>query len=91
VMSEENIDRNSPLVCEGIVGDGCGGGRLFYIKESRLFAHDPMTKSDILLLENLQNAIRVEKNGCIITIEFQEKRLYYDLSEMRLSLDIITN
>jgi len=89
-MSRDILDINSPLVCEGIIGDGCGGGRLFYIKESRLFAHDPMTKSDILLLKNLQNAIRVEKNGCIITIELQEKTLYFDLSKMSLSLDIIS-
>ena len=50
------FDLNSPLVCEGIFGDGCGGGRLFIVENETLFAYDPQTKESITLLESVLNA-----------------------------------
>lgn len=78
------FDYNSALVCEGVIGDGCGGGRVFYIKDATLFAHDPTTNKDFLLLKNLQNAISLEKKGCLLFIGFLEKELCFDLSKMSI-------
>ena len=44
------FDLNSPLVCEGIIGDGCGGGRIFYIKDNILNVYDPQTKETIIFM-----------------------------------------
>jgi len=78
MMDGFNLD--SPLVCEGIVGDGCGGGRIFYVEESRLYAYDPVSKDSLLLLENLKDPEKIKKKGCIITIECMERTEVLDLS-----------
>ncbi len=76
------FDLNDPLVCEGIVGDGCGGGRVFFIKDETLYAHDPLSKENRELLTNIQKAKKISKRGCIITIECQEKKIEFDLSKV---------
>jgi len=76
-------DLNSPLVCEGIVGDGCGGGRLFAVKDEKLFAYDPQTQECYTLLENIQNARKISKKACIIIIECANKMIQFDLSLMK--------
>jgi len=78
----DGFDLNSPLVCEGIIGDGCGGGRIFFVKQSTLFVHDPITQVDTLLLKNLQKTQKISKSKCIITIECESKTLQFDLSKM---------
>ncbi|QOP45197.1 thiamine biosynthesis protein ThiF [Sulfurimonas paralvinellae] len=78
------FDLNSPLVCEGIIGDGCGGGRLFIIEEDILFAYDPLTQEKIVLLREIRNAQEISKIGCVITIRTKENILYFDLSLLSL-------
>ena len=78
-----NYDLNSPLVCEGIIGDGCGGGRLFIVENETLFAYDPQTKDAITLLESVLNAKKVTKDACIVTIECETKNIKFDLSAMK--------
>jgi hypothetical protein len=73
------------LVCEGIVGDGCGGGRLFYIHGSKLFAYDPYAKTRTLLLEDIQNAISLKKEGCLLYIGLPQDNLVFDLSTFKVS------
>ncbi|MEA3330651.1 MAG: thiamine biosynthesis protein ThiF [Campylobacterota bacterium] len=70
----------SKISCIGIVGDGCGGGREFIIEDGVLFAHDPDTKEDIILLENIHMPRTIGKKGCLITIECKDKRIEFDLS-----------
>jgi phosphoglycolate phosphatase len=77
------FDINSPLVCEGIIGDGCGGGRLFFVKDEALFTYDPTTKEQQKLLKNIPNANNIKKNGCIITIECQDEQIVFDLSLLK--------
>jgi hypothetical protein len=77
------FDLNSPLVCEGIIGDGCGGGRIFFIKDETLFANDPMTGENIKLLEHVHMPKSISKKGCLITIECQNEKIEFDLSSMR--------
>ncbi|HFB54221.1 MAG TPA: thiamine biosynthesis protein ThiF, partial [Sulfurimonas autotrophica] len=42
------FSKDSPLVCEGIIGDGCGGGRFFAVEDETLFAYDPLTQERIV-------------------------------------------
>jgi len=74
------FDLEDDLVCEGIIGDGCGGGRIFTIKENALVAYDPQTQSYIVLLKDVVNATRVSKKGCIISIELADDVVAFDLS-----------
>ena len=78
----DGFDRDNPLVCEGIIGDGCGGGRIFFIQNATLFAHDPMTKEQILLLKNINMPIKLSKKKCIITIKCEKETISFDLSKI---------
>ncbi len=74
------IDKN--LICEGIIGDGCGGGRLFFIQDETLFANDPMTNENILLLENIHMPRCISKRGCVVSIQCESELIEFDLSSM---------
>ena len=73
---------DSPLVCEGIIGDGCGGGRFFAVEDETLFAYDLLTQERIVLLREVKHAIKVTKKACIITIECEKETLKFDLSSL---------
>lgn len=77
-----NLEDN--LVCEGIIGDGCGGGRIFYIQNNTLFAHDPQTKESMKLLEDLEIPKKISKKACVITIECEDETVEFDLSKMKV-------
>ncbi|QOP41750.1 thiamine biosynthesis protein ThiF [Sulfurimonas marina] len=81
MMDGFNLD--SPLVCEGIIGDGCGGGRIFFIEDLKLQVYDPFTKESRVLLNDLECVKRISKSGCIITIEEQTKTIEFDLSTLK--------
>jgi len=78
----DGFDLDSPLVCEGIVGDGCGGGRIFFIEDGSLFAYDPLTKDKIPLLNDILDAVHISKSICIITIITKSKTIKFDLSKL---------
>ncbi|MCD6432445.1 MAG: thiamine biosynthesis protein ThiF [Sulfurimonas sp.] len=73
----------SKISCMGIVGDGCGGGREFIIKDGVLLAYDPTTKEETTLLENIHMPRAISKKGCLITIECKDKTIEFDLSSMQ--------
>ena len=77
------FDLDSPLICEGIVGDGCGGGRIFSIEENMLKAYDPQSKSSRILLEDIIKAKSISKKGCIITIVCESETIEFDLSSVK--------
>lgn len=77
------FDLTLPLVCEGIIGDGCGGGRIFFIDGKTLFANDPQTGENTFLLDGIKNAISISKKACVISIESEEKIIKFDLSSLR--------
>ncbi|MCW8837754.1 MAG: thiamine biosynthesis protein ThiF [Thiovulaceae bacterium] len=70
------------LHCEGVIGDGCGGGRLFYIDADTLYAYDPLTNEKIKLLDSILDANSISKKACIITIECENETIKFDLSKM---------
>jgi len=76
-------DLNSPLVCEGIIGDGCGGGRLFIVEDDKLIAYDPQTKELNTLLQNILHPKTISKKACLVTIECEKKIIKFDLSLMQ--------
>lgn len=71
------------LTCEGIIGDGCGGGRLFTIEDNMLKAYDPQTKETIVLLEGVKKATCISKKACVITITCRYETIEFDLSLMK--------
>jgi len=74
------FDLNSPLICEGVIGDGCGGGRLFMVEDEVLKAFDPLTKEIFVLLEDVLNAVSVSKSACLIKIVCKTREIRFDLS-----------
>ena len=72
----------SPLVCEGIIGDGCGGGRIFFVDGETLFANDPQTGENTFLLDGIKYAKTISKKACIISIECDEEVIEFDLSSL---------
>lgn len=71
------------LHVEGIIGDGCGGGRIFYIDSDELFAYDPITKDSIKLLGGIKDPKAIFKNACVITIECKYDSIEFDLSLLK--------
>jgi len=78
------FDLNSPLICEGIVGDGCGGGRFFIVEDEALKAYDPITKEYFILLNNIVNAVSISKSACILTIVGENETIKFDLSKLKV-------
>jgi len=78
----DGFDLDSPLVCEGIIGDGCGGGRIFFVESDTLFVYDPTTKEKRELLGTLLNVLNISKSRCIIKIVFENKVVEFDLSKV---------
>ncbi|MFT7860375.1 MAG: thiamine biosynthesis protein ThiF [Sulfurimonas sp.] len=78
-----NLDLNSPLVCEGLIGDGCGGGRIFFVEDAKLKVYDPFTKETAVLLELSSEVKSIKKSACIITIEYTEDTQEFDLSNIQ--------
>ena len=79
----DGFDVSNPLVCEGIIGDGCGGGRLFFVENEKLFAYDPTTQEKLLLLSEVHDAVAILKKSCIISIETKTKTIQFNLSTLK--------
>jgi len=77
------LNISGELMCEGIIGDGCGGGRFFAVEDETLFAYDPLTQERIILLREIKNAQKVSKKACIITIICENNTLNFDLSTLK--------
>ena len=76
-------DVNSPLVCEGIVGDGCGGGRIFAVDDGCLVAYDPFSKQSLVLEKGIEGAKKVTKKGCVVIVECEDVVLQFDLQNYK--------
>jgi len=80
----DGFDLDSALVCEGLIGDGCGGGRIFFMLDTKLFVYDPTTKERSFLIEVDSLVSRISKNACIITLITESKIYKFDLSELKI-------
>ena len=70
--------------CEGIIGDGCGGGRFFFTCKDSLKTYDPLTKEVMTLVKNLQEPQNISKKGCHLFFTCKLKEMTFDLSKMAL-------
>ena len=70
--------------CEGIIGDGCGGGRIFFTCKDSLKTYDPLSKEVITLLEELYEPADISKKGCRLSFTCKQKEMVFDLSKMSL-------
>ena len=82
VLMIHGFNVEDDLVCEGIIGDGCGGGRLFIVQDEKLQAYDPQTQSYIVLLEDVLNAVKISKSACLIKIVCKNETICFDLSKL---------
>ena len=73
-------------VCPGIVGDGCGGGRLFIADtfNNKVKAYYPDDNSMMTLLEGLNEPSGISKKGCELYIANTNAHevIVFDLSKM---------
>ena len=76
------FDLENPLVCEGIIGDGCGGGRIFYVEDATLFAYDSLTQESMVLLREIGDVKEISKRGCIITLVYDNNNFLFDLTSL---------
>lgn len=81
MMAGFNLD--SPLVCEGIIGDGCGGGRIFFVEDKILQVYDPITKERMTLLEGIVDAKELSKKACVLTVTCEGEIVKFDLSALK--------
>ena len=72
----------SKISCIGVIGDGCGGGREFIIKDEILFAYDPQSGENTTLLKDVKNAQSISKKGCILSVICENESFRFDLSQM---------
>ena len=70
--------------CEGIIGDGCGGGRIFFTCKQSVKVFDPMSKEVMTLLENLEEPLHISKKGCQLFFTCKSEKMRFDLSLMQL-------
>ena len=72
----------SKISCIGIIGDGCGGGREFIVENEKLYAYDEQSDESILLLEDVKNAVSINKKACIISVTCRDEIIEFDLSSL---------
>ncbi len=78
------FDEESSLMCEGLIGDGCGGGWFFIIKDSELIAYNPQTEETKIFLKEIEMAKSISKKGCIVTIVCEKRDIEFDLSALKI-------
>ncbi len=85
VVDFKEIEKFEPTSwCEGIVGDGCGGGRIFFTTLDALKVFDPMTKEVFTLIDDLQTPKDISKKGCHLLFTCKDQKMTFDLSKMSL-------
>ena len=81
-MIVDGFDVSSLLSCEGIIGDGCGGGRIFFVENESLCVYDPTTKMSRILLESVGRVVEISKKACIISLYLANEKIEFDLSTL---------
>ena len=84
-MDIQEIEKYNPTGwCEGIIGDGCGGGRIFFTTQDTIKVFDPVSKEVSTLIQGLSSPKNIAKDGCNLFFNCKEKKMTFDLSQMRL-------
>ena len=84
--SSELLLQHPQAVCAGIIGDGCGGGRLFIADtfNNKVKAYYPEDNSMMTLVEDLNEPSGITKKGCELFIANTNahEMVVFDLSKM---------
>ncbi len=74
---------SSKISCMGIIGDGCGGGREFFVKDQTLYSYDPYTKQTMTLFTPVYKAKAISKHRCTISIKCEDETIKIDLTSIK--------
>ena len=84
--SDEILLQHPQALCAGIIGDGCGGGRLFMADtfNNKVKVYYPEDGTMMTLLENLSEPSGISKRGCELFIANTNAHtiVKFDLSKM---------
>ena len=77
------VGSSEKISCMGIIGDGCGGGREFFVEDETLYSYDPYTKQTMTLFAPIYKANTISKHRCTISIECENETIKIDLSAIK--------
>ncbi len=85
--NSDQLDLLNPNdMCIGIIGDGCGGGRIFIADtgHNMIKVYDPQTAEVFIILKDINMPKSIKKKGCILSIETAtiKELIEFDLSSM---------
>jgi hypothetical protein len=84
----KSIEKFAPTSwCEGIAGDGCGGGRIFFTDKNSVKVFDPVSKEVMTLVTDLEEPLGISKKECRLFFTCKGKLNVFDLSAMQLVSD----
>lgn len=78
------VGSSKKISCMGIIGDGCGGGREFFIENETLYSYDPYTKQTMTIFAPVYKAKTISKHRCVISIECEGEVVQIDLSDIKI-------
>ncbi len=86
--NSSELDLSNPKdMCIGVIGDGCGGGRIFIADtgHNMIKVYDPTTAEVFIILKDIDQPTGIKKKGCILSIEIANTKelIEFDLSSMK--------
>ena len=67
----------------GRFGDGCGAGRIFLLFSTEIKAFNPENQEYFDVVQELNQATSLEKNGCDLFIEDADGKYIFNLAMMK--------
>jgi len=85
--NSEQLDLLDPSdMCIGVIGDGCGGGRIFIADTGHkmIKVYEPENAEVFVILKDINSPQTIAKKACIlsITTDVQNELIEFDLSSM---------
>lgn len=94
VYKAKNSDKLNLLypddMCIGVIGDGCGGGRIFIADSGHnmIKVYEPENGEVFIILEDISRPKSISKKGCILSVLTDDinELIEFDLSSMTKSV-----
>ena len=67
----------------GRIGDGCGAGRIFLLFATEIKAFNPENQEYFDVVQELNQAFSIEKNGCDLLVEDKSGKFIFNLAMMK--------
>lgn len=89
--NDKELDLLNPKdMCIGIIGDGCGGGRIFIADTGHdmIKVYEPENGEVFIIMQDISMPKSISKKGCILSIQTDDKHelIEFDLSSMTKSV-----